>query len=85
MDLHPKLNPAIQGLDVFVDVDGEPVRAIIPRLVFENSLRCLVGPSEWPQAYQAHASAIDTVVRRRYAARTQDFVVLRTSDFAVGA
>ena len=82
MDSHPKLNPAIQGLDVFVDVDGKPVRAIIPRLVFEQSLHCLVGPDEWQQVYVAHARDIDAVVRRRHGARAQDFVVLRTSDFA---
>jgi hypothetical protein len=80
MDLRPKLNPAIQGLDVFVDVDGKPVRAIIPRVVFEKSLHCDVGPSEWPQTYRAHAATIDAAVRRRFVARDQDFVVLRSSD-----
>ena len=85
MDLHPKMNRAIQGLDVLVEVDGKPVRAIIPRLVFEESLLCRVGPSEWPQTYQAHAGAIDSVVRRRYATRAQDFIVLRTSDFTTRA
>ena len=81
MGSHPRMNPAIQALDVWVDVDGKPVRAIIPRVVFEESLHCRVGPSEWPRTYQAHADAIDALVRKRFAAKAQDFVVLRSSDF----
>lgn len=81
MDSHPKVNPAIQGLDVMVDVDGKPVRAIIPRVVFEESFQCRVGPSEWPQTYRAHADAIDAIVRKRFATKQPDFVVLRSSDF----
>ena len=82
MDSHPKVNPAIQGLDVMVEVDGKPVRAIIPRVVFEESFQCRVGPSAWPQAYRDRAETIDEIVRKRFATKKPDFVVLRSSDFA---
>jgi hypothetical protein len=85
MDSNPRLNPAIQGLEILVDIDDLPVRAIIPRVVLENVLHCDVGPSGWTQTYRVHAAAIDAVVRRRFASKPQDFVVLRSSDFGADA
>ena len=85
MDSQPKVNRAIQGLDVFVEIDGKPVRAIIPRLVFEKSLNSRLGPSGWSQSYHVHQRVIDSLIRTRYAAKAQDFVVLRTSDFSTSA
>ncbi len=75
------LNPAIQAIDVVVDIDGQPVKAIIPREVIESCLHGGPNPATWRAAYEENATLVDELVRRRFAARQQDFVVLRASDF----
>ncbi|HSW06408.1 hypothetical protein [Aquabacterium sp.] len=75
------LNPAMQAVDVYVDIDGQSVRAVIPREVFEDRLRSAHHPSAWLRAAQEHAGELATVIRRRFAARPGDFVVVRSSDF----
>ena len=45
------LNPAIQAIDIVVDIDGRPVKAIIPREVIEAS-------RELRQAISAIASGV---------------------------
>jgi len=82
MGTRPRFNPAIQGLDVFVDVEGRLVRAIIPRVVFELELHSGSGPVAWAQSYRANAAVIDEIIRKRFAARAPDFVVVRSGDIA---
>lgn len=75
------LNPAIQAIDVEVDIEGKPVKAIIPREVIERCLNGGSDPAGWKAAYEENAALVDDLVRRRFAARQQDFVVVRSSDF----
>jgi len=76
-----QINTAMQAVDVLVEVDGKPVRAIIPREVFEGRLRSKAGPDAWLESYRNNAAMIEAVIRKRLVARDQDFVVVRSSDF----
>jgi hypothetical protein len=76
------LNRALPAIDVVVDIGGKPVKAIIPREVIERCLKGSSDPATWKAAYEKNATVVDDLVRRRFAARLQDFVVLRSSDFA---
>ena len=76
-----RLNTALQGVDVFVEIDGRQVKAVIPREVFERRLKSEPGPDAWLIAYEENAALLDEMIRKRFAAREQDFVVLRSSDF----
>jgi hypothetical protein len=83
MDNRMRLNTAMQAVDVFLEIDGQPVRAVIPREVFEEHLNTPPTPDAWLKACEDHASALDDVIRRRFAAKPQDLVVVRSSDFGV--
>lgn len=82
MDMRTRLNSAMQAVDVFMDIDGHPVRAVVPREVFERCLNSESTPADWLRACEENADLLGNVIRRRHAARTQDFVVVRASDFA---
>lgn len=75
------LNPAMQAVDVYLDIDGQNVRAVVPREVFEERLHAAPYPDAWLRAAQEHAGELAAVIRRRFGARPGDFVVVRTSDF----
>lgn len=75
------LNPPIQAIEVMVDIDGKAVKAIIPREVIESCLKGGSDPATWKAAYEENAALVDDLVRWRFAARQQDFVVVRSSDF----
>jgi hypothetical protein len=77
-----RLNSAMPAVDVFLEVDGCPVKAIIPREVFERCLGSAPTPSAWLQAYHENASTLDRVIHRRYAALPSDTVVVRSGDIA---
>ena len=81
MNARGTVNPAIRAINVLVDVGGRQVKAIIPGEVLESRLHSSPGPEGWLTSYEEHASEIDDKVRRRFAAREQDFVVVRSSDF----
>jgi hypothetical protein len=82
MDTRPQLNTAMQAVDVFVDIDGRRIRAVIPREVFEGRLRSGAEPDAWLKAYERHTDVLHAVIRKRFAARPQDFVVVRSGDLA---
>lgn len=77
------LNTAMQACDVFLEIDGHPVRAIIPREVFERCFNSAPTPDAWLQSYEENASILNAAICRRFAAKPQDFVVVRSSDFAI--
>ena len=77
-----RLCAAMQAVEILLDIDGHPVRAIIPREVFERCFKSAPTPEAWLQSYEDNASALNTAVCRRFAARPQDLVVVRSSDFA---
>ena len=74
-------NKAIQAVDVYLTIDGKEVRAIIPREVFEGRLRSPDGPEAWLKSYEDNAARLNAIIRKRFAAKPQDFVVVRLSDF----
>jgi hypothetical protein len=76
-----QLSPAFQAVHVSVEIDGTPVKALIPREVFEERLKSGQSPEEWIEAYEQNAAMLEAVIRWRYAAKPQDFVVVRSSDF----
>jgi len=76
-----KLNPAMQAVDVVVEIDGQRVKALIPREVFEQCLRSEASPEAWLRCCDEHADLLDTTIRKRFAAKPQDVVVVRRSDF----
>ena len=80
-----RLSAAMQAVEVLLDIDGHPVRAVIPREVFERCLNSALTPEGWLQSYEDNASMLSAAICRRFAARPQDFVVVRPSDFAVPA
>ena len=77
------LNTAIQAVDVFLEIDGHPVRAIIPHEVFERCFNSAPTLDAWLQSYEENASVLNAAICRRFAAKQQDFVVVRSSDFAI--
>ena len=76
-----QLNPAMQALHVYLDIDGRQVRAIIPREVLESRFDAAPRPEAWIATYREHERDLQAVVHRRLVAKPQDFVVVRTSDF----
>ena len=74
-------SPPIQGLGIFVDIEGKPVRAIVPREVLEAELHSGSGQAAWLRCYEANAERVQAAVRRRFGVREQDVVVLRFGDF----
>jgi hypothetical protein len=75
-----QLSPALAAIQVSLEIDGTQVEALIPREVFEERLRSERHPQGWLASYQRNAALLDAVIRRRYAAKPQDFVVVRSSD-----
>ena len=77
------LNAAMQAVDVFLKIDGQPVRALIPREVFERCFNSAPTLEAWLQSYEENASILNAAICRRFAAKPQDFVVVRCGDFAI--
>ena len=77
-----RLNSAMQAVEVHLEIDGHPVKAVIPREVFERCLKSAPTPEAWLQSYGENTSMLNTAICRRFAAKPQDFVVVRSSDFA---
>ncbi|CAG1017842.1 hypothetical protein BURC_02541 [Burkholderiaceae bacterium] len=75
------LNPAMQAVDMVVEIDGRRVKALIPREVFELCLRSPATPEAWLRCCEEHADVLQAAIRRRFAAKPQDQVVVRSSDF----
>lgn len=76
-----RLSLAMQAVDVSVEFDGRPVKALIPREVFENCLGSASSPEAWLKCYEENAYVLDAIIRKRFAVKLQDFVVVRSSDF----
>ena len=76
-----RLNTAMQAVDVFLDVDGRRIRAVVPREVFEERLRSERTPDAWLRSYQENAEVVNAAILRRFSAKPQDLVVVRSSDF----
>ncbi len=74
---------AIQAIEVAMDVDGVPVRGVIPREVFEYCLDTRPTPDAWLDAFEAHREAFEEIIRRRHRASHSDFVVVRSHDMAL--
>lgn len=77
------LSPAMQAVDMVVVIDGQPVKALIPREVFEQCLHTTATPDAWLRCCEEHADVLEAAIRRRFAAKPQDQVVVRCSDFGV--
>ena len=77
------LNTAMRAVDVFLKIDGQPVRALIPREVFERCFNFAPTLKAWLQLYEENASILNAAICRRFAAKPQDFVVVRCGDFAI--
>ena len=77
------LNTAMPAVDAFLEVDGHPVRAIIPREVFERCFNSAPTLKAWLQSYEENASLLNAAICRRFAAKPQDVVVVTSSDFAI--
>ena len=73
----------MQAVDVFLEIDGQPVRAIDPREVFERCFDSAPTLEAWLQSYEENASVLSIVICRRFAAKPQDLVVVRCGDFAI--
>lgn len=76
-----RLDTAMQAVDVFLDIDGKCVRALIPREVFEHRLRSGPDPAAWLKSYEENAEVLNAAIKRRFAAKPQEMVVVRSSDF----
>jgi len=76
-----RLNSAMQAVDVFLDIDGVRVRAVIPREVFEVRLRSDSTPDAWLKSYEENAATVNAVICRRFEAKPQELIVVRSSDF----
>ena len=77
----PHLNPAMQAVDIYVDIDGQRVRAVIPREVLEGHFQAEGTPESWLQTAESRTTALTAVIRRRVRARPGDLVVVRSADF----
>ena len=77
-----KLCSAIQAVEVSLPAQdtGPPIRALIPRQVFERFFLTDAQPASWLRAYDQHAVVLDAMIRRRYAVHPTDPVVLRRFD-----
>ena len=78
---HARLSSAMQAVDVYLEIQGQPVRALIPRTVLETVFQAGPTPQSWLNAYSEHEQELDAAIERRFAAKPQDWVVMRNSDF----
>jgi hypothetical protein len=76
-----RLNSAMQAVEIVLDIAGTSIKAVIPREVFECRLRSGTTPDAWLRSYEQNSDVIHHVIGKRLAARPQDFVVVRSSDF----
>ena len=76
-----RLSTAMQAVDVHLEIHGQPVRALIPRTVLEKVFRAGPSPQSWLSTYNEHGAELDAAIERRFAAKPQDWVVVRNSDF----
>lgn len=76
-----RLSTAMQAVDVYLQIHGQPVRAMIPRTVLETVFRAGPTPQSWLHTYSENEAVLDAAIERRFAAKPQDWVVVRNSDF----
>ena len=81
INIHP--GEAIDGLDVQITLaEGQRVRALVPRQVFEERFKASDEPAAWMAAYRENAVATEAVVERRHDDDPKaTTIILRESDF----
>ncbi len=77
----PRRSIAIQGVEVQVRFGIRDVQALVPGKVLEFGLHSATGAEAWLKTCRQREAAIEVAVHRRFAARSQEVVVLRTTDF----
>jgi hypothetical protein len=75
------LCPLVEGVNVFLEVEGTRVTGLVLSSVLEERFDARPNPDGWLDAYAAHAKEIDAAVMAAYEAAPSPVVILWPFDF----
>lgn len=85
MDVRPTIYAGTDSVIVRVPLGGRLVRVIVTREALECRFDAGHSPQAWVDAYMAHASEIEAVVRDKVARATPEPVLVSKHDFRAAA